>query len=86
MATVIPVIALAFVVEVRYLRLDAMGPFHRLCTSLAHAGTILVLLFSEIAALSHLAGHLQADWAESVAVNGCAAGLAVVLAEPATNS
>ncbi|MGP4033630.1 hypothetical protein [Pseudarthrobacter sp. 1C304] len=83
MATVIPVIALAFVVEVRYLRLDEMGPFRRLATSLAHAATILVLLFSELAALSNLAGTPQARWAELVALNGCAAGLAVVLSGPA---
>lgn len=83
MATVIPVIALAFVVEVRYLRLDEMGPFRRLATSLAHAATILVLLFSEISALSNLAGTPQARWAELVALNGCAAGLAVVLSGPA---
>jgi hypothetical protein len=83
MATVIPVIALAFVLEVRYLRLEAMGPFRRLVTTLAHAGTILVLLFSELAALNNLAGSPQADWAVPVAVNGCAAGLAVVLSGPA---
>ncbi len=84
MASVIPVIALAFVVEVRYLRLDEMGPFHRLATALAHAATILVMLFSELAALSSLAGIPQADWARPVALNGCAAALAVVLSAPAT--
>lgn len=84
MASVIPVIALAFVVEVRYLRLDEMGPFRRLATALTHAATILVLLFSEIAALNSLAGTPQADWAKHVALNGCAAALAVVLSAPAT--
>lgn len=84
MASVIPVIALAFVVEVRYLRLHEMGPFRRLATAFAHAATILILMFSEIAALSSLAGHPQADWAREVALNGCAAGLAVVFSTPAT--
>lgn len=84
MATVIPVIALAFVVEVRYLRLDEMGPFRRLFTAITHAATILILLFSELAALGSLAGRPQADWARDVALNGCAIALAVVLSAPAS--
>lgn len=84
MATVIPVIALAFVVEVRYVRLHEMGPFRRLGTALAHAITIGVLLFSEIAALSNLSGVPQAAWAASIALYGCVAALAVVLWTPAT--
>lgn len=84
MATVIPVIALAFVVEVRYVPLHEMGPFRRLATGLAHAITIAVLLFSEISALNHLSGVPQAAWAANVALYGCVAALAVVLWTPAT--
>lgn len=84
MATVIPVIALAFVVEVRYLRLHEMGPFRRLATALTHAATIAILLFSEVAALTALSGPPQAAWAAHVALYGCVAALAVVLWTPAT--
>lgn len=84
MAAVIPVIALAFVVEVRYLQFHRMGPFSRLATALTHTITILVLLFSELAALTHLQGGRQAAWAEHVALYGCVAALSVILTTPAS--
>lgn len=84
MAAVIPVIALAFVLEVRYLQFHRMGPFNRLMTALTHTATILVLLFSELAALSHVQGKRQAPWAEDAALYGCVAALSVILTVPAT--
>lgn len=84
MAAVIPVIALALVVEVRYLQFHRMGPFSRLANALTHTITILVLLFSELAALSHLQGRRQAPWAEDAALYGCVAALSVVLTWPAS--
>lgn len=84
MAAVIPVIALAFILEVRYLQLHKMGPFMRLLTAVTHTLTIFVLLFSELSALNQLLGTRQARWAEFVALYGCVAALSVVLATPAT--
>ncbi|WP_307427871.1 hypothetical protein [Pseudarthrobacter defluvii] len=66
------------------MKLHKMGPFRRLVTSWAHALTIAVLLFSEVAALNHLSGRPQADWAAYIALNGSVAALGVILWTPAT--
>lgn len=82
MAAVVPVLALAFVLEMRVVRFHRMGPFSRLRMALTHAFTILILLASEAAALMHLQGARQAPWAESVALYGCLAALSVILVTP----
>ena len=81
-AAVVPVLALAFVLEIRFVRFHRMGPFARLQLALTHALTILILLASEAAALVHLQGLRQAHWAESVALCGCLTALSVILITP----
>ncbi|WP_457949689.1 hypothetical protein ACTAQI_03905 [Pseudarthrobacter sp. alpha12b] len=66
------------------MKLHKMGPFRRLVTAWAHAITIAVLLFSEVAALNRLSGRPQADWAAYIALNGSVAALGVILWTPAT--
>lgn len=81
-AAVVPVLALAFVLEIRYMRFHRLGPFDRLHAALTHALTILILLASEAAALIHLQGLRQARWAENVALYGCLTALSVILITP----
>jgi hypothetical protein len=81
-AAVVPVLALAFVVEIRYMQFHRLTPFTRLNIALTHALTICLLLWALAASLFHLMGWRQAPWAESVAFYGILVSLSVILITP----
>jgi len=83
-AAVVPVLALAFILEVRSAPLQRLMPFDRFYLSLTHALTIILLLVAQMASLLHLLGSRQAPWAEYVAFYGMIVSLSVILVTPAS--
>ena len=83
-AAVVPVLALAFVLELRSLPLQRLMPFDRINIAMTHAVTIIALLAAQVASLLHLLGARQAPWAEIFAFYGMIVSLSVILVTPAS--